>query len=571
MMAGWRTLRISPVRRCGRRRRIPGLGFEILEDRRLLAALSTEYGFALSAYNLEVAEGAGVPQAFEVVLTAQPTSDVMLDVSNGDPAEVDVWPVRLIFTPENWELPQAVWMDAVDDILIDGTQRTEILISVDPSASDANFASLPYQSTYAVTLDNDIPGFTLSETALTVSESGTAATFTVALTGQPQTYVTLVAIGENEAEATLSPTVLTFSPADWNQPQTITVTGQDDPRVDGDQTSLVTVEVAIGISDGFFAALAAQTVVVTTTDDDVAGFTLNKTIAVVSEAGTTDRFSAVLTAQPVSNVRLTVSASDAGEATIDPTELVFTPADWDLPQTVTIRGVDDFDRDGVQESLVTVAVDAPSTDSSFAELAAQTVFVTTADNDYGWHNPDNSFDTDGDGMVTANDALILINYINGNSGNSALPSSVVSPPPYYDVNDDSFCTALDILLVINFINAQAAAAASSSGEGESMGARESLGTVQETSSTSSFVPLEGQLIAARQPASQPEESPSTVLAAPRSISAAVPFPAQPTADLRHATQPVRIAPRVADDWAAIVDAAWELWEPQWGELGIPTP
>ena len=139
------------------------------------------------------------------------------------------------------------------------------------------------------TADNDVGGFVLSESSLTVSEAGSTDTFTIVLTAQPDASVTLAAISGDAGEATVSPAVLTFAPDEWDVPQTVTVTGVDDPRIDGSQTTSVTVSVAAAISDYHFAEVAAQTVSVTTTDDDVAGFTLSKSIAIVSETGTTER------------------------------------------------------------------------------------------------------------------------------------------------------------------------------------------------------------------------------------------------------------------------------------------
>ena len=94
----------------------------------------------------------------------------------------------------------------------------------------------------------------------------------------------------------------------------------------------------------------------------------------------------MLTAQPETNVTLTVTSSDTGEATVEPGPLVFSPGGWDSPQTVTITGVDDSVRDGDQSSLVTVAVDAAQSDGQFDGVAAQTVSVTTTDDNQGWQN-----------------------------------------------------------------------------------------------------------------------------------------------------------------------------------------
>jgi autotransporter-associated beta strand protein len=296
-------------------------------------------------------------------------------------------------------------------------------------------------------------------------------------------------------------------------------------------------------------------------DDGVAGVAISKTVAVVSESGTTDTFTVVLTAQPETHVTLTVSGSDASEATVSPAVLVFSPEDWDSPQTVTITGVDDFERDGDQESVITIAVDAEQSDGGFAGVAAQTVSLTTLDNDSGWQNVDYPFDVNGDGFVTANDALILIDRINGNAGNSTLPSPPLSPPPYYDVNNDSLCTPLDILLVINWINTQSAA--SSSGEGE--------GISRDASPAATAVPLEARRSPAVQPVFATAERLSDPIAAPRPASAPIPPPATRLQASFSSAKPGRPLHRISPDWTVSVDAALEIWEPEWDEVaGLPS-
>jgi hypothetical protein len=76
-----------------------------------------------------------------------------------------------------------------------------------------------------------------------------------------------------------------------------------------------------------------------------------------------------------------------------------------------------------------------------------------------WQNPDIQFDVNGDGAVSPQDALIIINYLN-NVGPGPVPPDAVGPP-FLDVNGDDQVTANDVLLVINFLNA-----ASGEGEGE---------------------------------------------------------------------------------------------------------
>ena len=137
-------------------------------------------------------------------------------------------------------------------------------------------------------------------------------------------------------EATVTSS-LTFTSANWDTAQNVTVTGADDDIVDGSVTSTITVAINDGSSDDNFDAVANQTVSVTTTDDDVAGFTIAETNGStgVTEAGSTDLFTVVLNAQPNSDVVFAISSSDTGEATVT-SSLTFTSSNWDTPQNLSL-------------------------------------------------------------------------------------------------------------------------------------------------------------------------------------------------------------------------------------------
>ena len=73
------------------------------------------------------------------------------------------------------------------------------------------------------------------------------------------------------------------------------------------------------------------------------------------------------TARLASDVVLTVTSGDTGEATVAPATLTFTTANWNSPQTVTVTGVDDAVVDGpVAYTIVTAS--ATSTDPSYNGL-----------------------------------------------------------------------------------------------------------------------------------------------------------------------------------------------------------
>ena len=84
--------------------------------------------------------------------------------------------------------------------------------------------------------DNDGSGITVTPTSgLTTTEAGGTATFTVVLTSQPTADVIDRRCSTSDAtEGTVSPASLTFTSANWNVAQTVTVTGVDDVLDDGD-------------------------------------------------------------------------------------------------------------------------------------------------------------------------------------------------------------------------------------------------------------------------------------------------------------------------------------------------
>ena len=65
-----------------------------------------------------------------------------------------------------------------------------------------------------------------------------------------------------------------------------------------------------------------------------------------TEAGGTATFTVVLNTQPTADVTIALSSSDTTEGTVSPASLIFTTANWNVAQTVTVTGVDDALVDG---------------------------------------------------------------------------------------------------------------------------------------------------------------------------------------------------------------------------------
>ena len=249
---------------------------------------------------------------------------------------------------------------------------------------DGRFVAVAANGTNRVmTSDATSPGFTLSKTTASVSEAGGTDSFTVVLADQPSSDVVLSVVSADTGEVAVSPAQLTFTNGNWDTGQTVTTTGVDDPASDGSQTTAVTVSVVDGSSDNAFDSLADQTVSVTTSDDDSPGVSVTASDGSTSttESGSTDTFTVVLNTQPSSDVVISVTSVDTGEATVSPAQLTFTASNWDTGQTVTVTGVDDTAVDGNQNTTITLAVVDASSDDAYDPVVDVTVSVTNTDND----------------------------------------------------------------------------------------------------------------------------------------------------------------------------------------------
>ncbi|MEZ6122842.1 MAG: S8 family serine peptidase [Planctomycetaceae bacterium] len=101
----------------------------------------------------------------------------------------------------------------------------------------------------------------------------------------------------------------------------------------------------------------------------------------VEDFGQTDTFDVSLPFQPSSDVVLNVVSQDTTEVTVSNSQLIFTAANWNQPQTVTVTGVTDFLADGDQQTDVVISVAAAASDPAFGGFVDAVVNVTSVDND----------------------------------------------------------------------------------------------------------------------------------------------------------------------------------------------
>ena len=456
----------------------------------------------------------GTTDDLTVVLDAQPSSNVVITVSSGDTGEGTVDVASLTFTNANWNTPQTVTIDGVDDALLDGDITYSITLSIDDANSDDNFDALEDQTVSVTNADDDAVQISIDDPSET---EGTALTFTVSLSGAAPAggvtvdYITSDGTAVAGTDYTSASGTLTFAEGESSKEIAVTISG--DETVEADETFTITLSNNTGdseisdatgtgtitnddqaivtiadvsadeddgsvtitlildktvdggltldlstsdgtatIADGDYTALAGETVTfsgttgeteeviitlgsdskvennetltvsmgnlvvstvasgdiditggatVTITNDDFAGFTVAESdgTTATSETGTTDDLTVVLDAQPSSNVVITVSSGDTGEGTVDVASLTFTNANWNTPQTVTIDGVDDALLDGDITYSITLSIDDANSDDNFDALEDQTVSVTNADDDAVQISIDDPSETEGTALT----------------------------------------------------------------------------------------------------------------------------------------------------------------------------
>lgn len=101
-----------------------------------------------------------------------------------------------------------------------------------------------------------------------VSDLGTSDRITVTIGRQPASDVVLNLSSGDTGEVTLSTNTLTFTPSNWNIPQTVLLNGVGDGLLDGNQTTNITISVDDAASDPTFAPTPDVILPVTSVDDD---------------------------------------------------------------------------------------------------------------------------------------------------------------------------------------------------------------------------------------------------------------------------------------------------------------
>ncbi|TWT93212.1 FG-GAP repeat protein [Stieleria varia] len=231
----------------------------------------------------------------------------------------------------------------------------------------ASAAGHPQVSVDLFVIDDEQPGFHWDTAGVNVVESGLAGTASLVLDVKPVGNVVINLESSDAQQLSLNKTSMTFTPDNWNVPQFLTVTAIDDITTEPNMTLSLIASIDVAASSSAFRSVADQSIPVAVSDNDLPAIVLSETdgSTIVNELGLSDSFALRLQTRPLTDVRLVVDGNRVPDVIFSPTELIFTPDNWDQPQQVEVSTPLDFDIDRNQIGEVFVSVDAAGSDPGY--------------------------------------------------------------------------------------------------------------------------------------------------------------------------------------------------------------
>ena len=332
---------------------------------------------------------AGTSDQFTVVLGSQPEADVTITLVSQMSGEGSLSATSLIFQAGTWSSVQTVTVTGLQDPIQDGDQTYSIVTTV--ISTDTMYSAVVAPDVTVTNTDDDVAAIVLSNhLSKLVSETGTSDTFMVRLATQPTADVVITFDVDKPTEVALSTKTLTFTSGgtgQWSTQQTVTLTGLDDLIADDNQNFIISFSTATSTDTSYSGlAVSPSTITGINQDNDTPGILLAPPNGVwmteVTESGTEAKFVASLKTQPVGDVVITFAVSDATEAEIvAPATVTLTNTNWNVPQTVSVKGVNDDVDDGDQPFTVQGTVTTAASDFIYSTLVSDLVSIVCRDDD----------------------------------------------------------------------------------------------------------------------------------------------------------------------------------------------
>lgn len=360
----------------------------------------------------------GTTDEIDVALKAAPVDDVVLLVSVLDAVdEVTLSEAELTFNAANWNVPQTITATGEDDAEVDGVQYYNIEIAVDGTNSDTAYAGF-VETIAGYNEDNDGgPGAPPAPGSYRVVNVNSDLSAQVVDEGIPNGINIEQGLYQGDSHqqfeliyrdnglyslsAGHSGKVMDVEQGNANPGTNVwqyTYNGSTPQLWSIQDAGNDTYHIISELGGHYLTIDANGNILVDNNDgtdiyrwrfEDIqtlgnTGITVSQDKLFTNEGGGTDTFTVALKEAPT--VPVTIGSqvvAGVEEISLDPIQLTFDASNWNVPQTVTVTGLDDLDQDGAQDFIVEAVVIAPFNDPNYSSGIGDVVTGVNYDNDGG--------------------------------------------------------------------------------------------------------------------------------------------------------------------------------------------
>ena len=348
-------------------------------------------GVVSSTKNITVQENGG-GTFYELTLTSEPKQLVAIEIKASGGAQIAFTPT-IPFDFQNWNVPQRVFVQAVDDDVAEPTK--EIVLSHTISSNDPEYASLDigHLNVTVTVVDNDDVGLEVVPGSIVATEGEACTLYTVKLQSKPNfdVNISLVvsddelvnATGVTADEALNGKPYIVLTDVSWSQPYTVCVQAVDNYVSDGRR--IATVTHIITSEDERYNNLNATSpmypypVTVVLQDNDNAGIKHADTV-VVTEGSSDGILALSLLSEPTAPVTVTGTLADTSVLFADLLEVSWQPSEWREVREMKMSVKEDDNVDsGARTS--TMSLTSRSNDPLYNDILKRNVTVTIREDD----------------------------------------------------------------------------------------------------------------------------------------------------------------------------------------------
>lgn len=256
---------------------------------------------------------------------------------------------------------------------------TILIVFLSCTSEDDNSSNTQY--TDGIILISETNGNTIT------SENQETDEIKISLSELPQSNVEVIITIQDVTEIETTSNTLTFNPTNWNIEQTIILKGVDDDIVDGSVNSVIVFSISPNSSATNYQNTESVEITIENIDNDVQYINGNIVITetngntVVSENLETDEVKISLSELPQSDVEIMINIQDNTEIELISNPPVFNQTNWNVEQSIVIKGLDDNIVDGNISSVIEFSINSNSTASNYQNTQAIEITVENTDND----------------------------------------------------------------------------------------------------------------------------------------------------------------------------------------------